>query len=1071
MNRWAILECPYGARNRLENLFLLWNVVLLGLFGRGYAPPWERIMRKAILGSLVVGIMLAGYGISGEAVGPAQKLIDRVEIVNTPHSVSVVLKDFDRILREHPDLRAFLRFLDDRGRLIDTFHLDYSHAANTGCVVFVKRPGRTYARAVLDFAGADAEGQGGEKEIPEALRSGGRAALTDKTAYIEPGTAFNKTEGEPSILLPDYSKVSEWAIPEAPRAVDIDACRKRVVADFNYPIAGQSAFVTYQTAAPDDPKRKSIYIPVNNDLYDSKTGLYESTFKYMIEIPIDPTWVAEPGDAVIQVPVDKLILHITTEEINVRRLDNQRITGNRKGLLGQTINSRVVDEDGNIYFAMAYRSPIRFNVHKAKWEAPPVNVYDFHLKHKPKMEDLPYAKDEVVGIRTDFSNVIFGHNRRIWVSTCRNAIFGMGNTPGTLCLASVISIPIDHWDDKEKFEAAMRFNAGSYPETEFALWPDYVKREDRRRKLNVMTAEGNRFCLLAYHRNYFWIMEVNDDGSTRNLVPVKTLNGKPIEEFEHSMRWVLRKNEALGLELKVRLEGEKKSRVAFLPTGEYELTDRVPEGARTKPYHYKSTGRLYNRARAYGRIECGKYNLTHYLGMPHVAGSFTLLYDAVARLQSPEYAKGPCKEAVAKMGAASMGPEYYLTSPPDATSEALGNADYPKYYFSRYDCSSENDRAQRSFLTEDLGDITVRLGLSAGMGPYCHRWFRDGNNDVLYYAGYTGIARLPYRLDGKLPDRHQVEKLFGGSGKHLCVDGAPDAYIKWFRDMWPGLGDKVFVTGTNITQRAGTAYSGGLMWFHRGMPNRLYKLSEMSRSFKTAVMTGRLKGVPGGSLSQDIFLKGNYSVTDAETLPEEKRPTDTAPRIFVYSDAGASGVHDLYGFATDLAGDEAVNARDIKVSRNGLYLVLYMSDGSLLTFDIEAGRFVDAVRPPNSPAGFSYFRRGAELLRLPDGTHALALFHTKPAAKDKEPEPATEATFIHVGVGAQGRIDLSPILECTFSEPRAFVGPATLLYDARNDDGSYDLVIGPHFRRPEGAVKIIRDFVPPRNPQGSGPSM
>jgi len=71
------------------------------------------------------------------------------------------------------------------------------------------------------------------------------------------------------------------------------------------------------------------------------------------------------------------------------------------------------------------------------------------------------------------------------------------------------------------------------------------------------------------------------------------------------------------------------------------------------------------------------------------------------------------------------------------------------------------------------------------------------------------------------------------------------------------------------------------------------------------------------------------------------------------------------------------------------------------------------------------------------------------------------ATFLRIAVGTDGRIGLAPHLRITFKEPRAFVGPATFLYDSENDDGSYDLVIGPHFRRPEGAVKILRDFIPP----------
>ena len=160
-----------------------------------------------------------------------------------------------------------------------------------------------------------------------------------------------------------------------------------------------------------------------------------------------------------------------------------------------------------------------------------------------------------------------------------------------------------------------------------------------------------------------------------------------------------------------------------------------------------------------------------------------------------------------------MGPEYYMVPTPGDAMEMLGNADYPHYNFARYNCKADAKMIRKTFLNVDLGDIDVRLGMPAGMGPYCHTWFREGGRDVLHYAGYTGVASLTYRVDGKRLKRFQTRKYFHDRGKHLSVDGAPDAYIKWFRDMLPGLGDKVFVTGTNVASRGGNAYSGGLMYY------------------------------------------------------------------------------------------------------------------------------------------------------------------------------------------------------------------------------------------------------------------
>jgi len=705
----------------------------------------QSILRCRRLAALSVLIALAaGAHIPRRAAAApgseAAALRSRVECVHTEKSISLGLRDADLILRRYPDLKALVTLQDGAGRPVDTYLIDFAHEATPSHGVFPKAPGRDYRAYALRLTHRDGVLLDVSARLPQptSIQTTGRLKLLDETADLERGTAFDAAAA-PQIRLPDFSRTPTYKVPKAPRETSVAACRRRVVSDFNFPIAGQTAFVSDSTPAARDLSDHSIYIPVNNDLYDPETGLYQSTFKYMVEIPIDPAWIADAKDTVTLAPPDRIRLHMTTEEIEVRRLGKQRITGNRKGLLGQTMNSTAMDDEGNLYFAMAYRSPIRFNVKKGRWEAPPVNVYDFHLQFKPKVEDLPYEKGDIEGVRTDFNNVIFYHRGRIYVAPTRYAIFG------SLLLASVISIPVDHWDDKAAFEKAMRLNAASFPGAKFALWDTHVAKEDRRRKLNLMLAMGNRICLLAYHRNYFWIMEVADDGSTTKLVPVKTLNGKPIEEFTYEMNWLLRGENVLGLQMKIRLKGEKKMRTAFLPMDGYALTEKLPEKAVKRSFYYNKRTYLYNSARSYGRLTCSKYNITQRMGKPHIGGNLTLYYDVWPRLRA---VAEPYRDIVARMTAASMGPEYYLVSLPDRSMEVLGNADYPQYNFARYDCSSKAPAVKRTFLEKDLGDLDVRLGLGALLGPYCHHWFRDDGDDVLYYAGYTGIARLRYRVQG-----------------------------------------------------------------------------------------------------------------------------------------------------------------------------------------------------------------------------------------------------------------------------------------------------------------------------------
>jgi len=998
-------------------------------------------------GCLAAAALLLIAAVSAQGAEPVG-LDEKVELIQTSRSIAIGLRDFDMVRRAAPDLKAIVFLRDDGNKLLDTFMLDYARPAAQSHVVFHKRPGGDYARVEIQFVWANGASTV-KRALPPVTESAGRVALTEETAHLEPGTAFDKGAA-PAIRLPDFTQAAGVELATAPRTVDMAVVRHRVTADYNFPIVGWTCFVLPRSG-PDAPKGWSIYITMNNDLYDLKTGAHDSPFKYIIELPVDPEWVKAPGDQTVSVPWQKVQVHMTTEEIDIRRLGRRRITGHKKGLLGH--GSNAVDEDGNIYFPMLYGSPIRFNVKKAKWEATPVNIYDFHLQHKPKPADLPYTKEEgIEAIRTDFSNRIAYHNGRIWVFIRRNGIYG-----DSLLLASVVSIPVKHWDNPKAFEAAIRFNAGSYPTATFPLWDTYPRKEDHRRTLKWMAASGNRIYMLSYHRNYFWVMEVADDGTTTKLTPVKTLGGKPIEDIAPQMKWVIRDGTIIGIEVLARAKGDKKSRPAFLPGDGYTFTDTFPEKTTRRPIGFGARGFLSNPAGMYGKIGTNKGDFSRRIGAPYRSGKLTIYYDSVTKMiREP----GAFADVIAKMRAASMGPEYYVVPAPGDTMEVLGVADYPKYNFGRYNCAPGVKTIKRNFLIQQLDVPDVRLGLPAKLGPYCHRWVREGADDVLYYAGYTGVARLRYRTEGMLPERHNVQMLFAGGDKHACVDGAPDAYIKWYRDMWPGLGDKIFVTGLNQISRGGTAYSGGLMYFHRRTPNRLFKLSEMSRCYNTGMLAGRLCAEPGGRLAQDILLGGNHNYAAPETLPAEKRHTNIQPRIFVYRDGGADGVQDRFGFTLQPAEGKAPGLRDITMAANGLYLLVLMSDGALATFDMDAMRFVDAVRVPPPFASFRHGRGNASFLNLPDGSRMLGLLEKKDP-DDAEETPKAGA-FVRIDVDSAGRISLTPHLRCTFASPLVFGAPVAFVYDARNNDGSYDAVFGPHSKRPEGALRIIRDFVTPR---------
>jgi len=985
----------------------------------------------------------------------------RIEIVQTPHSVSVGLRDFDLVKRSHPDLRMEVTFLDAAGKPIGAFAVDYAHEATPSHVVFVKDAKRNYARATLKFSAGGALLFEKTLALPPPAAPAGRVRATDKVSHLVPGRSFDAAAA-PKIALPDYEAVETWTIPDPPRTVDIRACRRRVVAPFNLPTCeGNATPISRQTAHPADLSKKSLYVPVNSILYDPKTGAYESTFKYLVEIPIAPAWARGDGALVVEAPADSLRIHMTTEKTRSHHRGMERLTGEQKGLLGQTPNAATVDEDGNLYFHIAYRSPVRFNVRKAKWEAPPTDIYDFLTPRLPKLEDLPYKKGLVSDVRKDSHHTIYCHNRRVWIQSVRyQQVGGTSTGHNSLFMAAVVSIPIDHWDDKDAFDKATHLNAVSWPGTDISLWSTHVQKNDNRRRLQWMMFHGNRIGLFSYHRNYFWIMDVNEDGSTRKLTPITHLEGKPIGGFKYEFRWLFKGDALLGLRLEPILKGEKTPRPAFIPTDGLAPTTKMPAFNWNPPYHYNKKPNLYNSSgRGYGMLVLLRYQLADALGLPRATGKVTIYYDAVTRMKA---APGPFQDVIARMSAASMGPEYYVVETPGDTMEVLGSAEYPTYYLARYDCSSRGATVAKTPLIADLGEITTPLGLSAQMGPYCHRWIREGSDDILYYSGYhSGLARLVYRRNGRIPDRFTVES-FKDKLEKVSVDGAPDGYFKWFRDMTAGLGDKIFVTGVNNVSRGGNAYSGGLAWYHRGTRDKLYKLSGMSRTYSTNGLADRMLVLPDGSPIKELYLKGLFNAPAAETLPKNSRPIDTGPRLFVYRDHGGDDVRDIFGLTIDVPKGKGKGIADIAVCRNGLYLLALTGNGCLVTFDPAAWQFVDAVRIPGRRMSFDLHRRSVQLLPAPDGAHLICLRDEARVQEGEEAAPATSATFVHIEVSATGGISLASHLRCTFADADRFHGPMCFLYDSENEDGSYDAVIGPYFRRPEGSLKIIRDFLPPR---------
>jgi hypothetical protein len=283
---------------------------------------------------------------------------------------------------------------------------------------------------------------------------------------------------------------------------------------------------------------------------------------------------------------------------------------------------------------------------------------------------------------------------------------------------------------------------------------------------------------------------------------------------------------------------------------------------------------------------------------------------------------------------------------------------------------------------------------------------------------------------------------------HDVLDGSPHGPIKWFRAMAPGLGDKILLTGIGQANRGGTAWSNGLMYFHRNQADRLYKLSRMSAAHTTRMIASRVVMKPDSGMVQKIFVGGNHSQEDAVTVPKAERPADAGPKLFLYQDEGSERIQDICGFSTSRGEPEL---QDIAFSRNQLYLIILYKDGTLATFDPLTIKFVDAIRTNSRQVRLT---GGRILFPMPDGNQMILTFDN---------DQKKSATFARISVGAEGIISATPIVRCNISSPDLLDPgrnlPAAFLYDYANDDGSYDFVLGPNPSKGSTWCIVIRDFI------------
>ena len=972
-----------------------------------------RQQARAFAGLLML-LALAGSA-QGGGVNHAGGTV-QLTVTNSPEVVVAYVHDLDLLRQAGGGLRGEFQLLPGGS----VHHVDLSATCQPPAVVIAKpeRAACTKLRARISRDGKVLHDT--EHPLGQPVESRPGIPLLNHKATIEPGS-WKETEPvaeleqlaglpsprgrgsapvtPPEILLPDLSQLPKMTLRKADRVIDLATITWPVVCDVNYPLLGSGNIaLSRQTARPADAAARSIYLSLKAQLYNQETRAPGKWVKFLVEIPLDAAWLEGEGDRAVILGPGEFRIHTTD-----KKYGKENILGEGMGGLAQLVHSMAVDENGNIYYSGVPGGLVRFNVHKGEFESPPVDFPRAIAAFLPKAEDIPPEVRE--GLKPAFSwggyYVIAASRGRIFYAPVMSTRQG-----NRFEFNGVISLPTAHWDNAEKFSAALRLNVASWPSHPHSLYDSHPKPGDTTRKLGALTPTATGVIINAYIGSWGgpWRLDVDEEGNTLAFGLAKSFPDKP----------------------------------APVPGPPWEAGP-----------HLESE---------YGTCTFTRANL-HYLltgqRRPELKGSVTVTYDVVGKIRAEAERFG---DLARSLGGPSLAPAWMAMEIPGESDKVLGAAEYG-YYLAAFDLGTIREGfVRKTYLKRDVGATECELPLALGLGPYDYEWVAHEDAWYLYVGGYTGLTRMCYSRGGRPLGRYRMESLTNRLAQ-VALDKRPLGGIKWYQSLIPGLDGRIFITGTHTPSRGGGAFSGGLMSFSTRSLDKLERLAYMTRCFDTTNLRSRVVHRADGTPVQEFFLAGTFEPEYARRLRGEMLPVNEEPKMFLYEYAVQGTMRDLYGFSLPPAADGKVSYGDHELSRDRRFLILLLG-ANLLTFDLARSRFVDGVtlEYEGGKVYATYFARpSCRLLRAPDDR--LFIYATP---NDK----ANFATFFQVEVSPEGRLALSPFLTLTAKDAATMNLTYRTVYafvtDLRRGDGSYDLLLGRPWRESGTDVRVIPDFIPPR---------
>lgn len=967
------------------------------------------------------------------------------QIVQTAHSISVRWPELDTWRRPGEALHTTVEFHGDvAGSASRRIELDLFDPATGHATVFTKPQGAAYHRLILTVRRGQERLLHFEAPLPEVVGSVPGIPVSADPVVVE-GGADADASGLPHVPAPDWDRVrrAKWdtPIPE----IDLSRHRRTVTCDFNPPITYALALVANQTAHPHDQARKSVYITASNPLFNAKSGEMESRLHFLVELPLEPHWVREAGDTSIRMNPAAIRVHIDWRTVLIGQ-ETMRITGERSGGLSQGQYQALVGDDGNLYFAMPYRGPLRFNVAKAAFEVAPVDVvqwYTQHMRQPQRKQELVKIHGDAFEPRPDIDSSLFTHQGRVYVMFGRYLRLKHGNKPEAIDLlaSALISIPQgDVWNDAAAFGRDVRLHAEGFPGSPLSLYDSIPPLGDERLKIRELSGMGHQMVLWSYDYDRVWRLELDSAGQTQRILPITHLAGQRIVKFSPTARWHHRDGQPLGVSLEVMLEGQEKPTAAYLPANAQNLSTQEPPtdvqifDTGTAPVTLRRIA--YARGRGYGQSSFRKSSLQSDAGLA-AQGTLAVTWDASDAIQRAMAAQQ--SNDVAATAGLSAGPGYLLVPLLGSATQFLGVADYPSYYLSVYTLTGAGAVQRRHLLT---GPEDEPRAVTTGLGPYANAWTRHADGWNLWIAGYTGIVRLPWPTDGSIPARVQTQSLGAYLDDAVSLDGAVPGPIRWHNRLLPGLNGKVMVIGYNQVARGGTAYSSGVRWLTAEPGAKWQSLSRLARGHHMAGLASRLRIDAAGQPSLDVLAVGAPDNASTITLSDEVKPDPIQSRLFVMSDRG-DRLYDRFSLTLAAAGNATITVEDVATSASGLHGLLLTDEGDLLSIDLANWHFTDAVRLAGRALSSD---RAPALVSIANGDHALFIAGTTPL----------DATLLRVRVAPSGALQVEPLAVLKLDRPDALKGPRAVA-------GS-TLVLGPPAMRDDATLTVIPNVIPAASP-------